>query len=63
MLPTPVASTFDTLPQSGCAGNLACMVDADCAPQICSVTGVCVDDCALSEDCPDPQVCNAGACQ
>ncbi|MEE8410637.1 MAG: Ig-like domain-containing protein [Myxococcota bacterium] len=63
MLPTSVSSPFGTLSRAGCAGNLACMVDADCPAQICSATGVCVDECAVPEDCPDPQVCNAGTCQ
>ncbi|OGR11782.1 MAG: hypothetical protein A2341_02545 [Deltaproteobacteria bacterium RIFOXYB12_FULL_58_9] len=61
-LTTSVTSEFQTLPQSGCALGLICRVDADCDPRICSVTGVCVEECAVPEDCPPGQVCLSDAC-
>ena len=60
---TAVSSTFRTLPQSGCAVGPACKVDADCAPKRCSVTGACVNQCAVPDDCPAGFACNADTCQ
>jgi hypothetical protein len=60
---TVVASSFSTLPQTGCASAFACHVDAQCSPQLCSVTGACVDECAVPEDCPPGQVCVTDSCQ
>ena len=60
---TEVRSAFSTLPQAGCASARACHTDLDCEPQLCSVTGACVDECAVTEDCPDDRDCVAGVCQ
>jgi hypothetical protein len=60
---TEVESSFTTLPQSGCASGLACRVDAHCHPQLCSVTGVCVNACAVPEDCLAGQICVAESCE
>ena len=43
-------------------GGLDCLGDRDCEPQRCSVTGICVDGCAVPEDCPPGQVCAGGGC-
>ncbi len=62
-LSTGVTNEFTTIAQTGCADGLTCLVDADCGSQICSVTGVCVDTCAVAEDCVDSaHICTAGEC-
>ncbi len=58
-----VESTFHTVPQQGCSGALDCLVDNDCTAQICSVVGLCVDECVVPEDCGGSQTCVAGSCQ
>ncbi len=62
LLGVAVESRFTVQPQLGCLEGLECLSDRDCEPRRCSVTGVCVDGCAVAEDCPPGQLCAGGTC-
>ena len=48
----------------GCAEPCPSGQDAECGFEtFCSATGLCDAECALTRDCPDDELCNAGRCE
>ncbi len=58
-----LSSSFQTIKRTGCTRELQCQLPSDCpGTQVCSSTGVCIDQCRTDRDCPSGRTCQDGSC-